>query len=63
MNQICEADYLQRPLIEDVVYEIKDDYIRISCPHTNFGESRLIVPVDKDELMSLSRLYCGTKTQ
>ena len=29
-------EYLQRPLTEDVVFEINEDRVKISCPHTIF---------------------------
>jgi hypothetical protein len=40
-------------LIEDVTFIIEKDYVKISCPHTLFTNSRRISPYGKDELLSL----------
>lgn len=43
-------EYLQRPLIEGVVYEIQDDRIRISCPGT------MLLDIAKDKKIPLSEV-------
>jgi hypothetical protein len=48
-----EDKYLERPLIEGVIYTIEDDYVRISCPHTLFIETRRVMPIDIDTVKNL----------
>lgn len=55
MHQVNDTEYLQRPLIENMVYIIEDDYVQIDCPHTGFAGGRRISHVDVDELLSLYR--------
>ena len=40
INHMTRTEYLQRPLIKDVVYEITPDKIRVSNTNTVFVEAR-----------------------
>ena len=53
MTKIPDSEYLARPLIEDVVFTIENDYVKIACPHTLFTESRRIEFIQRDEILSL----------
>ncbi len=53
MNQLNDTEYLQRPLIDGMVYTINEDYMRISCPGTIFAEARRLSRLDKDEILGL----------
>lgn len=64
MSQEKTAEYLARPLIEDVAYAIDPDHVRISCPHTLFADERRIIPFDRRELLALySKVLCAAKAQ
>ena len=45
--------YLQRPLIPDVKYEITDDTIKISSPHTLYVHMRQRYPRNQADLLAL----------
>ena len=46
-----DVEYLSRPLIEDVVYEISDSRVNIRCPHTCFAEVNLGPRFDRQALL------------
>lgn len=47
---MTREEYLKRPLVEDVVYEISENKIRISSPHTIFIE------IIKPDIISLTEM-------
>jgi hypothetical protein len=55
MTMMCnnDAEYLQRPLLQDVEYIITPDDVRIDCPHTKYVQVRKFQSVDKKEVMGL----------
>lgn len=48
-------EYLNRPLVEDVSYEISEDRISIRCPHTIFYDNILPKRCDKDAMLDQYR--------
>lgn len=53
MIQTRETEYLLRPLIEDVAFTIEDSQVRITGPSTIYIGTHRIIPLNKDELLSL----------
>lgn len=47
---MTREEYLKRPLVEDVVYEISENRIRIASPHTIFIE------ITKSDIIPLSEV-------
>ena len=47
------TEYLSRPLIEDVIYTIEADHVRIASPHTIFADERRLELLDKGALLAL----------
>ena len=47
---MTREEYLKRPLVEDVVYEISENKIGISSPHTIFIE------IIKPDIISLTEI-------
>ena len=46
-----DIEYLSRPLLEDVQYEISDTRVKIHCPHTCFVEAYLGTRFDRRALL------------
>jgi len=53
MIEIRETEYLLRPLIEGAAFTIEDDHVRITSPSTIHSDAHRIVPIHRDELLSL----------
>lgn len=47
--------YLQRPLIEGVVYEVTDSKIEVASPHTIFLSARRVTEIPLSEVEKLFR--------
>ncbi len=50
-----ETEYLKRPMVEDVSYEISETYVAIQCPHTCFVSRTLPDRCRKDALLDQYR--------
>ena len=59
MTVINDAEYLSRPLLDDVVFKIDRDYVRIASLHTSFVNETRIIQRNKDELLSLYSKVLG----
>lgn len=54
------SEYLQRPLIENMVYEISENKIQITCPHTSF---LCVIKAEKIPLSEVEQLFRTLKKE
>ncbi|MDD3921358.1 MAG: hypothetical protein PHO41_09335 [Eubacteriales bacterium] len=52
-NRNTAQNYLLRPPLTDVTYDISDDHVQIQSPHTLFINEMLLRPLDKQKLLDL----------
>jgi len=50
-----DVEYLSRPLIQDMHYEISDEHVRITCPNTCFVDVRLNGKLERESLLDRYR--------
>lgn len=55
MNQSLDQEYLSRPLVEDVTYEIEPARLYIQCSHTSYVGAFLEERYQKNQLLGMYR--------
>jgi hypothetical protein len=55
-----DAKYLAKPLIEDAVFLIDENHIKITSPSTIYAETRRVIPICKDDFTALYKSVLKT---